>query len=384
MATKTQLRAPAPAEGEVDRLAELLARSPKDLEAHGAELITFLEQGSTSSLTPHAGRLLQLLEHAHFRRATSTEMTAREAIVRAVLRLGYPWALQLSAEDLGLARLEEMRQRRHGTSRVRRQVLLAAVFLGLGVTTSFVLSREKPQLRPDVLAESERVFTVPTLEQVVPAATRTAVMTSAISAHAEAGSEDDMFRAGFDCLADPVIDPKACLTVMARVMDQASRNPTAFDARRYELSQRLHLVLWELKDPAHPPESTLQVFRELRRSWLPPDTRLPRTLEDVAAVERLATIARVSLERGALDRSVEQATACLSQFPDSIGCHLVLFAAHSALASSAPPEQVQQHGDAMEHHRKVIARLSSQEARRLCESGRVPTPRPLGCPEPRR
>lgn len=379
METRTQPRAPAPA--DVDPLAVLLTRSPKDLEAHDDELITVLEQGSTSNLTPHAGRLLALLEHAHFRRATSTEMTAREAIVRAVLRLGYPWALQLSADDVGLARLEEKRQRRQRPGRGR---LAGVVALCLVVGGAFALIREKHRPRPDVLLESERMLTMPTLEQVVSPATRAAVMTSAISERAEAGSEDDMFRAGFDCLADPVIDPKKCLTTLSRVMDRASRDTTAFDARRYELSRRLQLVLWELKDPAHPPESTLQFLRELRRSWLPADTRLPRTLEQVAAAERLATIARVSLERGAIDRSIEQATACLSQFPDTVGCHLVLFVAHSALASSAPPEQMQQHGDVMEHHRKVIARLLSQEARRLCENGKVPTPRPLGCPEPRR
>lgn len=382
METSTQPRAAAPAEGEVDPLAELLERTPKDLEAHGAELITFLEQGSTSTLTPHAGRLLELLEHAHFRRATSTEMTAREAIVRAVLRLGYPWALQLSAEDVGLARLEEKRQRRHSSSRVRRRVLLALGVLGLGAAGAFVLTREKPHPRPDVLLESERVFTMPTLAQVVPPSIRVQALTKAMRELVTEHRQDDAVAVAFDCLADPDLAARACLDGLAGALAMAnpSQDPSDPSVR---LAHQVNEARWQMASVLSP-ERTLARIHELRRRWLRTDTVVPPTAEASAAAARLATRARVSLERGELEHSVTQATACLNELPDTLDCHLVLFTAHSALAARVPYEQTSPHGEAMEVHRVAIARLVSHAKRLACESGTAPTPRPLGCPEPPR
>lgn len=381
MDTRTQPRAPLPAEGDVDRLAELLARPAKDLEAHDAELITCLEQGSTASLTPHAGRLLELLEHAHFRRATSTEMTAREAIVRAVLRLGYPWALQLSPDDVGLARLEEKRQRRHGTSRVRRRVLVALGVLSLGVAGAFVLTREKPQPRPDVLLESERVFSMPTLEQVVPPSIRVQALTKAMRELVTAHRQDDAVAVAFDCLADPDLAARACLDGLSRAL--AAANLGLQDSEpSVRLARQVNEA--EMMASAMSPDRTVTRFQELRRRWLRPDTVMPPTAEASAAAARLAMMARVSLERGELEHAITQATACLNEFPDTLDCHLVLFGSHSALAARAPYEETSPHGEAMEFHRVAIARLVSHAKRLACENGTAPTPRPLGCPEPLR
>lgn len=382
MDTRTQPRAPLPAEGDVDPLAALLARPAKDLEAHGAELIAFLEQGSTASLTPHAGRLLELLEHAHFRRATSTEMTAREAIVRAVLRLGYPWALQLSAEDVGLARLEEKRQQRHGTSRVRRRVLEAVAFLGLGVASAVLLTREKPRPRPDVLLESERVLTMPTLAQVVPPSIRVQALTKAMRELVTAHREEDAVAVAFDCLADPDLAARACLDGLTAVLatdtlEQDHTDPSV------KLARQVRELRWTMAT-GHSPEQTLDRFQELRRRWLRPEVPLVQSAEATAAAARLATVARVSLERGELDQSIREANACLNEFPDTIDCHLVLFTAHSALAARVPFEEMTPHGEAMEVQRLAIARLVSHAKRLACESGTAPTPRPLGCPPPPR
>ncbi len=371
-----------PAEEDVDRLAELLTRSPKDLEAHDAELITFLEQASTSSLTPHAGRLLELLEHAHFRRATSTEMTAREAMVRAVLRLGYPWALQLSADDVGLARLEEKRQRRHGSSRVRRRVLVALGVLGLGVAGAVALTREKPQPRPDVLLESERVFTMPTLEQVVPSSIRVQALTKAMQELMTAHRQDDAVAVAFDCLADPDLSARACLDGLAGALATANQAQDASDPS-VRLATQVNEVRWQMTAVLSP-ERTLGRIHELRRRWLRPDTAAPPSAEASAAAARLAATARVSLERGELERSITEATACLNEFPDTLDCHVVLFAAHSGLAVRVSFEQRTAHGEAMEVHRVAIARHVSHAKRVACETGKAPSPRPLGCPEPPR
>ena len=380
METRTQPRAPASSEPDRDRLGALLARPPKELETQGEELVSLLEQTAPAGLSPHAARLLELLDHSHFRRADTTDMTPREAIVRAVMRLGYPWALQLSPDDVGLARLDDRRHELNHSSRLRRVAMVVMTAVGLIVAGGLTVTRERPLPTADTLLESERVFTMPTIDQVVPPATRAELLTASMVDLGKQRHHDEAFALGFDCLADPDLEPKTCLSALASLMEQTNRNNNVTGDSA--LVSQLRDVQWQLKDKAHPPEGTLQLIRELRRGWLRPDPGLPPPASD--GPPRLATIARVSLERGELEKARGEATDCLDQFPGTVECHLVLFTAHSAIASRVHPGEVKTHGDAMERQRLAIAKLVSHAKRRACELGQVPTPRPLGCPEPAR
>lgn len=376
--TRTQPRAAAPAETEHDALGALLACVPKELVGRGPELVSLLEQTSTSGLTPHAGRLLALLDHTTFRRATSTEMTPREAIVRAVLRLGYPWALQLTAEDVALARLEESRVRqRSGRTRGWLAMLGAVVLVLAG---SVALNREKFSLADDVLRERARVFAVASLDEVAPRTSRGETLSALMMELAKADRFDEGIAVGFDCLADPELMPSTCLTGLARVLEWRDRNSELPARQQFSLIGEALNTRWEVADRAHPPPGLVQKLNEVRGRWLRPEGAASSSPEQVAAAGRLEIEARQHLEDGRLAQAVAQAEACLSQFPDALGCHFVLYTAHSALASQVPFGEIKPHADAMERHRRAIARLVSHEKRLACERGTVPTPRPLGCP----
>jgi len=212
----------------------------------GAELVSLLEQTSPAALTPHAARLLELLEHTTFRRANSTEMTPREAIVRAVMRLGYRWALQLSPEDVGLARLEEKRQQRQRSSRVRRLVMVALGVVGLAVAAGVAATREKPVVRDDVLGEGERVFSMAMLDEVAPKTSRGELLATLMMELAQADRFDDAVAVGFDCLADPEFRPSTCLRGLARAFDWKNKNSRVPLQQRFSLDGETFDTRWEV------------------------------------------------------------------------------------------------------------------------------------------
>ncbi|MDX2010154.1 MAG: hypothetical protein SFW67_08195 [Myxococcaceae bacterium] len=99
---------PEPEARPTAALDRLLNLSPSELEARAAQLLSALD---TTPVEPEqrasiAGALLDLLSAPHFGRAPVQGRSLRRAMVEYVLRIGYPWALHLEADDLALVRSE--------------------------------------------------------------------------------------------------------------------------------------------------------------------------------------------------------------------------------------------------------------------------------------
>ncbi len=133
--------------------AELEAFLSMDLEerrAHGDQLVALLTSAPAASWpAEQLGQgLLTVLEDEAFGLSPVSGVVPRHAAVGAVLSLGYPWALQLRAEDVASAREAAL-----GPSRRRRR-RLGVVALGLLITAGllsplmfFVEAREQPPER---------------------------------------------------------------------------------------------------------------------------------------------------------------------------------------------------------------------------------------------
>jgi hypothetical protein len=118
-------------------LDRLLNLAPGELEAQGAALLAALDRSEDRTDASIAGALLDVLEDPAFGLTPIGQRTPRRAMVEAVLRIGYPWALHLEPADLALVRTETRRSRRATLP----QLLFAAL---LGATVGLVVARLMP------------------------------------------------------------------------------------------------------------------------------------------------------------------------------------------------------------------------------------------------
>jgi hypothetical protein len=130
----TSLAADARPTAALDWLLNLPAT---DLEPRAAELLVALD---TTPVEPAqrasiAGALLDLLGDAGFGRVPVGERSLRRAMVEYVLRIGYPWALHLEADDLALVRAEVLAAVRAE----RRTALLVGVLAALATAAAVAL-----------------------------------------------------------------------------------------------------------------------------------------------------------------------------------------------------------------------------------------------------
>lgn len=117
--------APVDVAAPILELAERAAHTPGSA---GLETLSHLHT-ALSTLMPteaNGSALLQLLDDGQLRSLRTEDGTAtREVAIQTLLRLGYPWAVQIRAEDLAWYREQQ-------STRQFRKVL---VFLGLLVAT---------------------------------------------------------------------------------------------------------------------------------------------------------------------------------------------------------------------------------------------------------
>jgi hypothetical protein len=127
-------------------LEALLSMDLEERRAHGGRLVALLARAPVASWVPEqlGQGLLTVLEDEQFGLASVSGVVPRHAAVGAVLTLGYPWALQLRAEDVAGVREASL-----GPTRRRRRRLVVVAFSLLitgGLFSALVITPEVPAL----------------------------------------------------------------------------------------------------------------------------------------------------------------------------------------------------------------------------------------------
>ncbi|MBE2252038.1 MAG: hypothetical protein IAE78_21055 [Myxococcus sp.] len=373
MQTRSQARPPS-ADDDAAGLEALLHRPVAELAKQPGALIERLEAASPAALTLHAPKLLELLDAPALSRADRSRMGPREALARAVMRVGYPWALQLKPEDLALTRLEP--RRLAGQRRRRVLTVTFAALTGVALALAggaLLLARLGPEPAPPALTPR---FVIPSVDDVAPTARRAAVLEAEMQRLAADARHDEAISLALDCLADELLEAEVCLRGLAGLL--RTRATATGDATFDELAARAASLRWQLKTEQgrFAARSTLRQLRRLART----DTRALPTAEAAAAAERFAHAARLALTRGDFKAAADAGEACLAQVADDVDCHLVLYGAHSGLATQVPHGEALEHGQEMERQRAAVARIVSHAKRRACEVDWRGHGGALGCP----
>lgn len=353
----------------LEPVGELLSLAPAEVERRGSELLPRLERATLAELTPSAARLIDLLDDDGF---GTSHPEVREAVVRAVLRLGYPWALQLPPEDLALLHREETGKR---ATWLRRALVaaLAVAALAAGGLSWALLGQEHQTAHK--APSGPRTYTLPTLEQVLPPSQRADTTTQLMRELCVEGKHDEALRLGLDCLADPDLAPSTCLNGLIHVYHDrhaATRNPVY-----EEFARELSGAQWTLRDVTRPSPAMLSVLRDVERH-LPADTRTsPPTLEERAEGSARGALAVEYIEQGDAPAAIHEAEACLRVVPDSVRCHLVRFTGHTILQANTRDNRGG-HGEVAEAERRELTRLMLKQKRLECGTTARPHP-PLGC-----
>jgi hypothetical protein len=234
-------------------LSSLLNLAPAELELNTAKFTQALEAAviAEEDRASVAGTLLNLLESRSFGSSTHEGRSLRGVVVEAVLRLGYPWALQLDPDDLTASRAE-LRRLRPLVS-WRRVGLAVAVIAALGSAAAGLLSNASneeaqpigPLATPVVLERPRSPEpTHPVADQapekaLLPPlpANETAVRVATLRAE---GLTDIALAVGEGCVIG-YENPRPCVLEVARLaQDLAERSHDDFD--RYRAKQWKRLV----------------------------------------------------------------------------------------------------------------------------------------------
>lgn len=216
---------------------------PAELELHAASFMQALE---ATVIPPEerasvAGALLDLLESERFGSSTLDGRSLRGVAVETVLRIGYPWALQLDPDDLTAAR-EEVR-RLHPLISWRRVGLVVAVLAALGaalagVVTNFgqgeQVARAPISVTPSAPVREDPAVTQALLEKLP--ANETAVHVAALRAGGLTGLA---LAVGEACVVG-YEQPRPCVQEVTRLaQDLAERSNDEFDVYRAKQWARL-------------------------------------------------------------------------------------------------------------------------------------------------
>ncbi|MDP3504909.1 MAG: hypothetical protein Q8S33_31520 [Myxococcales bacterium] len=217
---------------------------PAELELHAASFMRALETTviPLEERASVAGALLDLLESERFGSSTLDGRSLRGVAVETVLRIGYPWALQLDPDDLTAAR-EEVRRLRPLASWRRVGVavaVIAAVAASLAGVLSVFRMREAPPgpqpiiVSPPVSKVMPPPLTSPLLAPVP--ANETAVHVAALRAEGLTGLA---LAVGEACVVG-YEQPRPCVQEVTRLaQDLAERSNDEFDVYRAKQWARL-------------------------------------------------------------------------------------------------------------------------------------------------
>lgn len=219
---------------------------PAELELHAASFMQALE----NTVIPEeerasvAGALLDLLESNRFGSSAIDGRSLRGVAVETVLRIGYPWALQLDPDDLTAAR-EEVRRLRPLVS--WRRIGLAVAFMAtLGLAAAGAMTRLAPSTQavsrtlpvgPVARVKEDPAAITQTVLLPQQPASETAVRVAALRAE---GSTGLALAVGEACVVG-YQQPRPCVLEVTRLaQDLAERSNDEFDV--YRAKQWFRLV----------------------------------------------------------------------------------------------------------------------------------------------
>lgn len=392
----------------------------------------WLEHAPMEQLRPHVPRLLELLQERSFGLERVDEVTLRELAVQAVLRAGYPWALELDPEELTFVREQQASGRRaRRRSLLRRLVPLGLVLVASGFAVNgFVRAVGSPQnvglveprsvtLRAPVSQRVDSVeralsadLAVLPVDELVPVADRAMLLEASVDQLVARGREVEACSAALDCLALSGADDARCAMALHRSVSALARRDTregltdrgrveqadeelgGTEASREQALRRLeeHALDGEALQPsrrrlaveiaARGLADQLFLFSEApRAAAVRRETRealgLMREASRGAVVssgtsEVMAGDARARFARGEFSAALSIAERCVASFPADLGCLAVAATALPLVhAASSPADRTAREAtmkERFEDYRRQMARVLAHAARERCEA----------------
>lgn len=402
------------------------------IEDDPARFIALLEHARVEQLRPHVPRLLELLQARSFGLERVDDVTLRELAVQAVLRAGYPWALELDPEELTFVREQQASGRRaRRRSLLRRLVPLGLVLVASGFAVNgFVRAVGSPQnvglveprsvtLRAPVSQRVDSVeralradLAVLPVDELVPVADRAMLLEASVDQLVARGRELEACSAALDCLALSGADDARCAMALHRSVSALARRDTregltdrgrveqadeelgGTEASREQALRRLeeHALDGEALQPsrrrlaaeiaARGLADQLFLFSEAPRATaVRRETRkalgLLREASRGAVVssgtsEAMARDARARFARGEFSAALSIAERCVASFPADLGCLAVAATALPLVhAAGSPADRTAREAtmkERFEDYRRQMARVLAHAARERCEA----------------
>lgn len=381
MSTKVH-SASTSAQAPTEDLGAVLALPPSELERRANTIISELNLTSRGALGVHAPRLLALLEDPAFGTGTAGGLHLREAVVQAVVRAGYPFATQLTPDDLRLSRGKTRALRGVTTRRRAVWVALALVPALIGFGAWFQLRAQRlerlraldPEAYLQVQLASRTPLPILTAAEVVPDAPQ-----QLIEAIRHETSRDAIAERGLECLALGWEHREGCLGAVADGLEDfgAARSVPDTDTVAGSIRGLLRQAIVDpadFREQARPVTEWLEGFAKLPSRPVPPSEGFLEKREAVIRGELTGT----RLEDDGFD---SRTPGLLREARGCLDCQLTLLTANRLWTELLDGEARSRHLLALEELRIEIARTAAHDRRYDCLRLPDPSPtRPLGCP----
>ncbi len=411
----------------VDAAAEpeafaLLSESSLAVEENPERFMVLLRNAPVEQLRLFAPRLLELLRVRTFGLERLEGVTPREVAVHAVLRAGYPWALELEPDDLAFVREEQAASRRaRRRSFLRRLVPLGLALVGVGFVVSGFLrvvaarSSENPvravemrsvTLYPPGHGLARRVvepvttadLEVPAVAELVPDADHALLLQASMERLVARGHHAEALAVGLDCLALSGVDERPCAMGLMNALREVARNPDALPVRDASETIPPGAIIQPAVDRSGTRELSDALFffseapraASVRRTTRLTMAALRLLAKDGASLtgtsESMARDAKARFARGEFASALDLAERCVGSFAADLDC-LSVAASALPLANAARPAADRSAREAavaesFEGYRRQMARVLAHTARERCEAQPAGTDesRPIACP----
>lgn len=286
--------------------ASPLVEASFTVDEHPERFIALMRAASGEELKPVAPRLLELLRSKTFGLQRLDDATPREVAVQAVLRAGYPWALELEPEDVAFVREQEASAasaRRR--SLLRRSIPFVLVLVGLafavnGFVRIFEARRSEnpvtPVQRRSVTLYPPRApvapkpleslalpdFRVATAEELVPEVDRVPLLEATIDRLVASGREVEALSVGVDCLSLPASDERGCALAAGRAIAAIAR-PDSRDVPKRADEASGAVSSPTVSEAARARARARELLEGLSSEPVPAGTTRPRTAEFAVA-----------------------------------------------------------------------------------------------------
>ncbi len=371
-------------QASASELMSVLSRSDAEVERHASMIHSLLKGASAAELREVAPRLLALLRNPVFGRAPTEQVPSlRPLFVESVLTAGYPWALELSGEDVEALRREARAGRGArrwvfgvGAVLVSMLALLAARPLGATRVESFPerapIGPERTHEAPPLTIELSRE-----VDDASPGARIGLLVDSMHRATTAARDDDDVISIGLDCLAIDSPESWRCLTTLGSFLDRRGRGG---DVAALELATRLYSVSTDAFLRGR--KERARGLVGLLRARVPFGHGRESLASDAQRREAAAAFwsAQASLSAGDAAAAITFAEQCLEANPQELDCHRAALAGHEAMVARSVFREAQQHLDAAARAREAIATALAHRHRVECEQGPAGASRAIACP----